>query len=57
MSAYVDVRYKHRKIGTTSWSSTGWAGHVNSQSETLVMQLLWDKHRGHEVELISMKWK
>lgn len=56
-SAYVQVKYKYRKIGSTGWTSTGWAGNVQHESESLVMQKLREKHNGCEVQLVEIKWK
>jgi len=57
-TAYVSTKYKYRKIGSSgSWSSTSWSGIVKQQSETIVIQLLRDKHKGCEVMLMDMKWK
>ncbi len=36
-SAYVQVKYKYRKTGKAGWTSTGWAGNVQQESESLVM--------------------
>ena len=57
-SVMANARYKYRKIGSAgSWTSTNWTGSVNSQSETLVMQKLREKHKGYDIELIEIKWK
>ena len=56
-SAYAQVKYKYRKLGTNSWTGTGWGGYVASQSESLVMQTLRKKHSGCEIELVSINWK
>ncbi len=54
---YFAVQYKYRKVGSPSWTSTRFSGSVKQQSETLVMQLLRDKHKGSEVTLTELKWK
>ena len=56
-SPYVQVQYRYRKIGSSSWTSTSWSGSMAQESETLVMQKLRDKHKGCEIELKSIKWK
>jgi hypothetical protein len=55
--AYASVRYRYCKTGAASWTSTSWAGYINSQSETILMQELRKKHPGCEVELKEVKWK
>lgn len=54
---YFSVKYKHRKAGTSSWASSSFSGSVKQQSETLVMQMLQDKHKGSDVVLVELKWK
>ena len=57
-TAYVSVKYKYRKAASFgSWASTSWSGIVNQKSETIVMQLIKDKHKGCEVTLVELKWK
>lgn len=56
-STYAQVKYKYRKLGSSSWTSTGWAGNVSQESESLVMQALRKKHSGCEIELVSIQWK
>ena len=55
--AYATAKYRYRKTGASSWSSTGWAGYVSSQSETILMQELRKKHPGCEIELKEFRWK
>ena len=57
-TAYVSVKYKYRKIGSSgSWASTSWSGIVSQKSETIAMQLIRDKHKGCDVTLLKMDWK
>lgn len=54
---YFSVKYKYRKTGASSWLPSSFSGSVKQQSETLVMQMLQDKHKGSEVALVELKWK
>ena len=38
-------------------NSVSLSGEVKSQSETLVMQKLREKHKGMEIQLVKIKWK
>ncbi len=54
---YFQVKYKYIKSGKTTGTSTSLSGHVNQQSEQMVMQKLRDKHKGCDIQLIELKWK
>lgn len=51
------VKYKYRKPGSNSWTTTATSFSVNQPSETMVMQKLREKHKGYDIELIELKWK
>ena len=55
--AYCQAKYYYKKTGAGSRASTQWAGKLNAESETMLMQKLRKKHPGCEIELISIKWK
>lgn len=57
MSETASVRYKYRRQGSTGWTSTTLTLQVREQSETLVMQELYRRHKGCEIELIEIRWK
>lgn len=50
------ARYRYRRRGTTSWSMTGWAGYVSSQSEFAVLREIQKVRRNDEIELVSIEW-
>lgn len=56
-SARFEVKYYYFTPGQGGKASTSFSGTVNSQSETLVMQKLREKHKGKEIELRELKWK
>lgn len=56
-TARFEAKYKVRRQGSNSWGVSSLSGIVGSQSETLVMQKIRDRHRGYEIELTSIKWK
>lgn len=56
-SARFEVKYYYFTPGKGAKTSTNLSGTVNSQSETLVMQMLRDKHKGKEIEFRELKWK
>jgi len=56
-SARFTVKYQYFTPGKGSKTGTSLSGTVNSQSETLVMQKLREKHKGKEIELRELKWK
>lgn len=52
------VNYKYRKNGTSSWTVSNYVTHqLKSQSETIVLQKLREKHKNCEIELIKIDWK
>jgi hypothetical protein len=54
--ARVQVEYKYTKPGGLTYrGSTTML--VKQQSETLVLQKLRDRHKGHEIELVKIQWK
>ena len=54
--AYATVKYSYRSpLGTKS--TTSYSGKFPSESETLVMQKLRDKHKGAEITLVKLQWK
>lgn len=57
MSNTASVRYKYRRPGSGSWTSTSLTLQVRQQSETLVMQELRNRHSGCEIQLIEIRWK
>ena len=56
-SVRFEVKYCYFTPGKASKTHTSFSGTVNSQSETLVMQKLRERHKGKEIELREMKWK
>ncbi|EIC20132.1 hypothetical protein Thi970DRAFT_03750 [Thiorhodovibrio frisius] len=56
-SVRFEVKYYYITPGTNAKTAGTLSGTVNSQSETLVMQKLRDKHKGKEIVLRELKWK
>ena len=54
---YFQVKYTYIKPGKIAGTSTSLSGHVNQQSEQMVMQILRDKHKGCDIRLNELKWK
>lgn len=52
------VSYKYRQIGRTSWViATTSILNLKSESETLVMQKLKEKHKNCDVNLEKIQWR
>lgn len=54
------IQYKYRKNTSTGsgWSSTSTTIQpLTSQSETIIMQKLREKHKDCEIQLIKIEWK
>lgn len=56
-SARFEVKYYYSSPTKGGKNAATLAGEVKSQSETLVMQKLREKHKGMEISLTSIKWK
>lgn len=58
MSNLCIIEYKYRKNGNSAWvhANSQMSG-FKSQSETLVMQRLREKHKDSEVELKKIDWR
>lgn len=57
-SNYVSVKFYHKNIEASgNGSASTWSGHVQGNSESVVMERLNSMHKGKVITIREIKWR
>ena len=57
-SHYVSVKFYYKKPGISgNGTSASWNGHVQGNTEAVILAVLQKMHKGYEIVIREIKWR